>query len=112
MKFMSFGPDAGHLMEQLLKHAGVGEVDINTVEIQPEADGAALEILREAAEGGWVVELLDEGDQPDEGEGDTIMLRGVERGEIHGDTLNWETAVPDGGYLRLDLRKVEKVHLF
>lgn len=112
MQYMSFGPDAGHLMEQLLKSVGAGEVDTNTVLIRPEADGAALEILCEAAEGGWVVELLGAEEEPDEGNGDQIHLRGVDKGEIHGDTLDWETAVPDGGYLRLDLRKVEKVHVF
>jgi hypothetical protein len=112
MKYLSFGPDAGHLMEDLLKRAGAGEVSTNVVLLRPEADAAALELLREAAEGGWVVELLDAEDEPDEGEGDVIMLRGVEKGEIHGDTLAWETGVMDGGYLRLDLRKVEKVHVF
>lgn len=112
MKYMSFGPDAGHWMEDLLKHAGVGEVNVNTVLIQPEADAAALEMLREAAEGGWIVELLDAEDEPDEGEGEQIMLRGVEKGEIHGDTVHWETGLRDGGYLRLDLSKVEKVHVF
>jgi hypothetical protein len=112
MRFMSFGPDAGHLMEELLKAAGAGEASINTVELQPEADAAAMNILREAAEGGWVIEILDAGDEPDTGEGEQIMLRGVGQGEIHGETLNWENGTPDGGYLRLDLRKVEQVHIF
>lgn len=111
MQYMSFGPDAGHLMERLLQHAGASEVD-GMVLIQPEGDAAALSILREGAEGGWVVELLDREDAPDTGEGDTIMLRRVAADQIHGDTLNWETAIPDGGYLRLDLRKVERVHIF
>lgn len=34
MKYMSFGADAGHLMGQLLKNAGAGEVD-------------AIEVIRE-----------------------------------------------------------------
>jgi len=112
MQYMSFGTDAGHLMNRLLENAGISEVDINTVLIQPEADEAALEILHEAAQGGWVVELLDRADEPGTGEGDLIRVRGVGLGAIHGETVDWETSAADGGYLRLDLRKVEKVHIF
>lgn len=115
MRFMSFGPDAGHLMEELLSHAGAGmagDARLRCVLIQPEADAAAMSILREAAEGGWVIEILDAGDEPDSGEGEQIMVRGISQGEIHGETLNWENGTPDGGYLRLDLRKVEQVHIF
>lgn len=112
MQYMSFGADAGHLMERLLRSAGAGEVSPSTVLVQPEADGAAMEILREAAEGHWVVELLDADDEPDTGEGDQIILLGVDDGVIYGYTLKPDTVDPDGGYLRLDLRKVEKVHIF
>jgi hypothetical protein len=108
MEIMSFGAGAGHLMERLLENAGVTEISVNTVRIAPEAGPVALDILREA----WAVELLDADDEPDAGNGDQIHLCGIERGEIYGETLNWETAMMDGGYLRLDLRKVEKVHVF
>jgi hypothetical protein len=85
MRFMSFGPDAGHLMEELLSHAGAGmagDARLRCVLIQPEADAAAMSILREAAEGGWVIEILDAGDEPDSGEGERIMVRGISQGEI------------------------------
>ncbi len=110
MQYLSFGADAGHLMERLLEHAGVDEVEAGVLLIHPEADHAALELLREAAGGGWTVELMDAEDSP--GAGDTIALRSVEYGQICGDILDEETSAPTGGYLRLDLRNVEKVHIW
>jgi hypothetical protein len=112
MQYMSFGDSAGHLMERLLEREGASETGDGLVLIGPEAQGAALELLHEAAEGGWVVELLDADDMPDAGQGDTIKLRGIERGEIYGDVLDDSTGDLTGGWLRLDLRKVEKVHIF
>jgi hypothetical protein len=112
MEYMSFGPDAGHLMERLLAAAGTSMAEHDMVKIQPEGEAAALDILREAAEGGWVVELLDVDDEPDSGEGEQIILRQAAEGEIAGDTLSPGTGLRDHGYLRLDLRKVEKVHIF
>jgi hypothetical protein len=54
---ISFGDSAGHLMEALLGHAGVDEVDSGTVLVRPEADDAVMQLLREAADGGWIVRL-------------------------------------------------------
>jgi hypothetical protein len=112
MQYMSFGPDVGHLMEELLETSGAGEVRPGVVRLEPEADRAALDILRRAAEGGWIVELLDHEDEPDTGEGQQIRLRSVSKGEIQGETIDFDTAASNGGYLRLDLNKVEKVHIF
>lgn len=112
MQYMSFGPDAGHLMEELSKQAGAQVVGIDTVLVRPEADQVALGILRDAAQGGWVVELLGADTEPDCGRGEQIRVRDVSREQIGGDTLDWETAIPDGGYVRMDLRTVQKIHIF
>ena len=111
MKLMSFGDGAGHLMERLLEHAGISEVDVNTVAIQPESNAAALELLREAGDGRWFAELLNAEGTPGVGEGIEVMLSQVGNGEIRGETLG-AGGVQDGGYLRLPLSSVEKVHLY
>lgn len=112
MRYMSFGDGAGHLMERLLENTGVSEENVSTVLIQPEGYAAALQLLREAAEGGWVVELLDAEDEPGTGEGDTIKLAGVANGEICGTPVDDDGDAMTTGWLRLDLNRVEKVHIF
>lgn len=118
MEYMSFGADAGHLMERLLAHAGAIEVNPGTVKLQPEADQAALDILREAAQGKWIVEFLDAGEEPDTEKGEQLHLTEVRVTagsllvELAGETVSYETGVRDGGWLRLPLRDIEKVHIF
>lgn len=111
MDRMSFGTDAGHLMERLLEHAGTRDAGSGVVLLQPEADGEALELLAEAARGGWIVELLDADDEPGTGEGDTIQLAQVTGEEVGGYTLTDDGQL-DGGWLRLALSKVDKIHVF
>jgi hypothetical protein len=64
-RLVSFGDGAGHLMERLLEHAGVSEVREMTVKVEPEADDELYQVLREAAAGGWVVQLRGRGEAPD-----------------------------------------------
>jgi hypothetical protein len=99
VKLVSFGADAGRLMEELLEHAGIGEVGPGTVKVQPEADGAVMELLRKADDGGWIIRVLDKPGAVD-GPGDDIRitqldadwLRGVEvdkNGRTTGTLVGW-----------------------
>lgn len=112
MLWISFGSQSGHLMGQLLEHSGVGADGPDTVRIQPEADAAVLELLGRAAAEGWMVELLDDGaDEPDTGEGNLVYLNRCQAGEVGGDTMD-EDGNRDGGYLRLPIASIEKIHIF
>lgn len=111
MELISFGATSGHLMNELLTQDGISEVDDNTVRVQPESDRAAMQLLRRAAEGGWIVEFLDAGDEPDTGEGDAVELSLCSNGEIAGYTLD-KDGNRDGGFLRLAINKIDKVHIF
>lgn len=111
MDRISFGADAGHLMERLLLLAGARDAGGGVVVLQPEADAAALELLREAAEGGWLVELLDADDEPDTGEGEVVRLAKASGEEICGYTVDADGEL-DGGFLRLALSKVDRVHIY
>jgi len=103
VKLVSFGDDAGHLMEELLKHAGIGEVGDMVVQVQPEADGAVRELLSQAAEGRWTVRVLDKpGDV--EGPGDDIRITGMDatwlRGrEVHDGKDTGATVSTDWGLI-------------
>lgn len=111
MDRMSFGVDAGHLMERLLEHAGARDAGGGVVLLQPEADTAALELLTEAAQGGWIVELLDADDEPGAEEGELIKVTKVTGEEIVGNTVDADGKL-NGGLLRLALSKVDKIHIF
>jgi len=111
MDRISFGDGAGHLMERLLRHAGARDAGAGVVVLQPEADAVAMDLLREAAEGSWIVELLDADDEPDTGEGDVIRLAKATSEEVGGYTVDADGNM-DGGFLRLALPKVDKVHIY
>jgi hypothetical protein len=106
---MSFAVDAGYLAGRLAEQ-GVPVDDDGNATITPEIEPAALQVLREAAEGGWMVELLDDDDVP--GAGDLIVVRKVADGQIGGDVVDHETVYPTGRYLRLDLAKVDRIHVY
>lgn len=110
MDRMSFSADAGHLMERLLL-AGALDAGGGVVVLQPEADTAAMDLLREAAEGGWIVELLDAEDEPDSDGGDVIRLAKASSEEICGYTVDADGNM-DGGFLRLALPKIDKIHVY
>jgi hypothetical protein len=87
VKLISFGADAGHLMEELLEHAGIGEVDVMTASVQPEADGAVMALLREAAEGRWAIRMLDKAG-PADGEGDDVQVERVSQNGMWGEEID------------------------
>lgn len=106
VKTISFGDDAGHLMERLLKHAGIGEVEPFAVRVQPEGDGAAMELLREAAEGGWIVRTTELG-----GELTEIKLDEVSSVGVHGVQV-----AEDGSITNVECSRrwsrIERLHIY
>ena len=111
MKLISFGPDSLYLMDDLLGHAGTGAADASTVAVTPRADAAVRQLLEQAAAGGWIVEILDVEDAPNNGEGDMIELTVCTHDEIAGRSLD-EAGNWDRGFLRLDISKIDKIHIF
>lgn len=93
VKRISFGVDAGHVMEKLLKHAGIVEIEGFVVEVQPEGEEAVRSLLRNAADGGWIVELRGGGDR------DAVMLRQADRGGVQGRLVDDEGEVLGGSAL-------------
>lgn len=112
VKLISFGADAGHLMERLLGHAGIGEVGPLTVEVQPEADPEVLDLLREAAEGRWTVRAMDQAGEIDQVTGDDIRLDQTDRTGIAGEVLDFETGEPGGGYVFRGWGTIAQLHIY
>jgi hypothetical protein len=62
---IGFKADAGHLMELMLREAGVSEKRAFVVLVQPEAQERVLQALRdEGIENGWVVHLISDLGRP------------------------------------------------
>ncbi len=95
---ISFDVDARHLMRRLLEHAGIGEIGQLMIRVQPEGDGAVLDLLRKIAGGRRVVRALEQPGAPD-GEGEDLRLRTVEPGGMWGETLD-AAGRPDGSVYR------------
>lgn len=112
VKLISFGADAGHLMERLLTRAGIGEVGPLTVEVQPEADPEVLDLLREAAEGRWTVRAMDVPGEIDRVPGDDIRLEQADHTGIAGEVLDFETGKPDGSYVFRGWGTIAQLHVY
>lgn len=110
--FVSFGPDAGYLMERLLKLAAAGKVGDTIVKVRPEGDDAVLEMLREAGAGGRIIELMDREDVPGTGEGLVLRLREVRVEGMSPATLVGEDQDDDSGLVWVGLHNAERVHFY
>lgn len=113
MNFVSFGPDAGHVMEALLEHAGISEVAPGIVKVQPEADQALIALLQQIAEGGWVVELLKAGAEPDQGQGELIRVTDFHpaEGELFGALLNAD-GTETNSIMWASVHNIGKIHIY
>lgn len=103
---VTFGADAGHLMNRLLESAGVEEIDDLAVRVLPEADSALLNLLREAADGGWLVRLSgDDGTEID------TLLRAVPPEGLFGSPVNSD-GEPIGLPVLRTWRSVKRLHIY
>jgi hypothetical protein len=110
VKLVSFGVDAGHVMEELLGSAGVGEVNAFTVRVQPEADDAVMAMLREAAEGGWVIRVLDKPGGA-AGPGDDIRISALDSTWLRGIEVN-ENGKATGVSVAWDWGSIGQLHIY
>jgi hypothetical protein len=110
IKTISFGDGAGHLVRRLLEHAGVGEVEVMTVEVRPEAYDAVMELLREAAAGRWFVRVLDK-PGPAEGPGDEIQLTRVDGHWLRGDEID-ANGVLTGASVSWEWSQIGQLHIY
>lgn len=112
MQFISFGVDAGHLAQRIAGLAGSREVAEFVFHLEPEADPEALAILREAAAGGWVVEILDGAHSASGvGMGTEISLREVVPTGLGKFNLVGDSTVT-GREQTFELARVARVHVF
>ncbi len=102
---ITFGADAGHLMEQLLEHVGIDEVGEMAVRVRSEGVGAVLELLRRMAEGGWIVGVTGQsGDSLD------LALSKVESGGVLGYPID-ERGRPTGKVLGVSWAEIDILHI-
>lgn len=122
MKFISFGESAGHLAERVAQQPGATEIRESVFQLEQPTQGdkddafeEAVQILREAAEGRWTIEVFpwDMNGAFEPGQG----------GGIEGPAAEVRHHPADGGLLKIDdllrgsqrewaLISVDRVHIF